>query len=419
MYRQITGQLRPVIIAHNLDRNDVGEVGTSYQLIRAMVDTGEVSPILLVLQNPKREPVSKQFPELEVHTWREPAWLMRFERLNAMAKPAIPWFYRQTRQWIKARIAEGEQFDLIHQILPRAPRYTSRLSGLGVPYVIGPVGGAIPTPKNFKHHKSTDPWFTKLRQLDQYRFRYDVALRRGFAEADLVLGVAPYMQKVMGEMSFRRFEPFLGIGVECLAPSVKRAGTPQVLKLLFVGRAVRTKGLREAILALAQIKNRPKITLTVIGDGPEIDVVRELAAEKGVLDRISFEGRKPRHEIEDYYQSHDVLLFPSFRESMGGVIYEAMRWGMPVITVDYGGPGFIVDESCGLKSPLTEPNELALSLSKHIANLADDLVLRNQLSKGARQRIIKDALWETKARRMLDLYQETVQTHYNQRLSNK
>ena len=45
-----------------------------------------------------------------------------------------------------------------------------------------------------------------------------------------------------------------------------------------------------------------------------------------------------RAEVEALYESHDLFCFPSFREPAGGVLYEAMRHGLPVITTDRGGP---------------------------------------------------------------------------------
>lgn len=405
----IAKPLRVVIIAHNLDGNDVGEAATSFRLVRAMVDTGLIEPIVLVLQAPHRVPTSEQLPDVEVHSWPEPAFLTKFERFNATAKPAIPWFYSQVRRWLKAQLASGEQYDLIHQMLPRAPRYSSPLSGLGVPYVIGPVGGAIPMHPAFAEGKAgRAPWFTKLRKLDQFRFKFDPFLRRGFTGANLVLGVAPYMQDVMADLKLRRFEPFLGIGVDSVPDVIERPVHPNQLKLLHVGRAVRTKGLRESVMALAYLKDMPKVTLTVIGKGEEISVVSQMAENAGVRDRITFEGYIPRQEIEPYYQSHDVLLFPSFRESMGGVLYEAMRWGMPVITVDHGGPGFIVDGSSGMTVPLTNPKELARDLSVKIRCMVNKPDVRAELGSGARRSVMLKALWPKKAKKMIEIYQSVV-----------
>ena len=401
--------LRVAVIAPNLDGNDVGETGTSFRLLRAMADTGLVELTVLVLHRPGHQPAAEQLPDLEVVSWTEPKFFLRFERFNAMAKPAIPSFYAKCRAWIEARRAEGRSFDLVHQMLPRAPRYASPLPGLGIPYVIGPVGGAIPMPAAFREGgRGGGRWFTRLRDLDGMRFARDPWLRRGFAEAELTMGVAPYMREVLSDLKLKRFEPFLGVGVDSLAPETTRELTPGKLRLLHVGRAVRTKGLRDAVRALALLPDLPQVTLTVVGAGEEIEPVRRIAAEAGIADRVEFLGKKPRADIEALYESHDALLFPSFRESMGGVLYEAMRWGQPAITVAHGGPGFIVDESCGRLVPLTDPEAMPADLAAAIRDLATDVDLRARLSAGARAKVEAEALWPAKARRMIGLYHEVL-----------
>jgi glycosyltransferase involved in cell wall biosynthesis len=396
-----------VVIAPNLDADDVGETQTSFRLLRAMADTGDVDLTLLVLQRHGRVPVSEQLPDLDIVAWPEPAWLLRVERFNAMAKPAIPAFYAKARRWIRTEIQRGRRFDLLHQMLPRAPRYASPLHGLGLPYVIGPIGGALPMPAAFRKG-GRERWFTRLRDVDALRFAHDPWLRRGLAGADLVLGVAPYMKEVLSGVPIQRFQPFLGIGVDELAPPVSRRMAPGHLRLLHVGRAVRTKGLREAVEAIALLPDLPAVTLTVVGEGEEIDVARSLATRAAIADRVEFLGKRPRPEIEALYESHDALLFPSFRESMGGVLYEAMRWGMPVITVDRGGPGFIVDDTCALLAPVTSPEQLPRDLAEHVRRLSEDTPLRAALGAGARRKVEKEALWPTKARRMIDLYESVL-----------
>lgn len=74
--------------------------------------------------------------------------------------------------------------------------------------------------------------------------------------------------------------------------------------------------------------------------------------------------------------------------------------------MDCGGPGWIVDESCGLKVDLTSPEIMPRDLAQVIRQLATDPALRRNLSKGARRKIATEALWSVKAQHMLELYAE-------------
>ena len=68
-------------------------------------------------------PASTQLPGVRVIEWQEPAILGWAERLNSMLKPGYIAFYLKARQWIRRAMADGERFDLAHQIVPVAMRY--------------------------------------------------------------------------------------------------------------------------------------------------------------------------------------------------------------------------------------------------------------------------------------------------------
>jgi|SRR5690625_1316756 len=399
--------LRVLIVAPHLDEWDVGESFTAYKLVAELSRHARLT--VLAYECRHGPPLAEQLPLAEVVTFPEPGWVRRYERIAGMIKPGVPVLHRRVASWIARALASGRHFDIAHQILPRAPRHASPLVRFEVPYIMGSVGGALPTPRAFRMEAGSAPWFTRLRILDAVRFRRDPWLRRSYANAALVLGVAPYMREILADIPMRRFEPFLGIGIDELAPEIIRHEKKGRLALLHVGRAVRTKGLRDTIRAMAELGDMPGITLTSIGEGEEIEICKAEAARLGVAGRVSFLGRLPRAEIETFYRESDVFIFPSFRESMGGVLYEAMRWGLPAITVDCGGPGWIIDESCGLKVDLTSPEIMPRDLAQAIRQLATDPTLRQNLSKGAREKIAAEALWSVKAQHMLGLYAEVAQ----------
>lgn len=400
--------MKVLLLAINLDGNDVGEVATGFELVRHLADRVELT--VLALQHAGVVPLAEQLPGVEVQTWPEPEILQRHERLNAMAKLGWPVFTRHVRRWLAAARAEGRHFDLAHHFLPRAPRYAPPLRGQGIPYVIGPVGGSLPTPPGFAAEVGTGAWFARLRAADTFRFRHDPWLRRGYGDAELVLGVAPYMREVLADLPIRRYDSFLGIGIGDLPELPARKAVQGQLALLHVGRAVRTKGLRDVIRALGHLRDLPAVTLTSIGDGEDLAPCRAEVARLGLEERVRFLGRLPRAEIERWYASSDALAFPSFRESMGGVLYEAQRWALPIVTVRAGGPDWIVDDTCGLKVDVTDPETMARHLADAIRVLALNPELRARLGQGAREKVSREGLWEAKAGHMYSLYEEVLAT---------
>lgn len=393
--------MKVLLIAPNIDGTDVGEAFVAFKWAEALAELVDLT--VLSFERPGRAPLAGQLPGARVVTWPEPAWARRHERLNAMLKPAWPVFSRRVRAWLAEALARGERFDLTHQLMPQAARYATPLRHFPVPYVIGPLGGALDTPAAFRAEAGSAPLFTRLRALDAFRFRHDPGLRASYAGAALVLGVAPYVREVLADIPLRRFEPVLELGIDDVEPLVPRPLVPGQLSLLHVGRGVRTKGLRDAVRALAHLRDLP-VTLTSAGDGEEIALARAEAVELGLADRIRFLGRVPRAEVEALYRSHDVFFFPSFREPAGGVLYEAMRHGLPVITAARGGPDFIIDDSCGLRVPVTTPKRFAADLAGAVRALAEDPARLAALGAAGRAKVAAEGTWTAKARRMAALY---------------
>jgi glycosyltransferase involved in cell wall biosynthesis len=292
-------------------------------------------------------------------------------------------------------------------------RYASPAHGFGIPYVVGPHGGSLQTPKAFVPECRSAPLFTRLREIDGFRLEADPWLRRSFAEAACVLGVAPYVREILGSIPVRRFEVMTELGIdEPLPPEHVRTPTSG-LRLLHVARAVRTKGLRDGIRALALLRDMPEVTLIQAGDGEELSLCKEEARRLGVADRINFLGRVPRQRVEELYASSDAFLFPSFREPSGSVVFEAMRHGLPVIAADRGGPGHVVNDSAGIKVPVETPQQLPMSLAEAIRRLAERPQERAILSAGARRRALELGSWPAKVRWLLNLYHSILQQQAN------
>ncbi len=394
--------MKVLLIAPNVDGTDVGEAYVAFKWAKAL--STQVDLTVLAFQRPGRADLSRQLPGVRVVTWPEPRWAMQHERLNAMLKPAWPVFAKHVRGWLKGEEENGMRFDIAHQLMPQAARYASPLRHFDVPYVIGPLGGALDTPDGFRTEAATAPLFTRLRALDRLRFRQDPFLRASYKQAACVLGVAPYVRDVLADVPLRRFEPMLELGIDALAPATERLPRTQHLNILHVGRGVRTKGLRDSVRALAHLKDLPGIRLTSAGEGEEIDYCRAEAQRLGVENRVTVLGKIPRAAVEDLYATHDAFCFPSFREPAGGVLYEAMRHGLPVVTADRGGPAWIIDASCGLKVPVTQPDDYAKNIATALRQLAQNPDLRKRLGNGARQKVARDGLWPAKASRLVELY---------------
>jgi glycosyltransferase involved in cell wall biosynthesis len=381
-----------LLITSACDREDVGEAWVGYQWVSRLAARHDVT-LLTMRQRDKPHP-AEQIPNARVVEWTDAKVFARNARLNSLLKPGYVPFYRGARRWIRAAQARGERFDVIHQLLPVAMRYPSPATGLGIPYLIGPVGGSLENPPGFED--DTAPWFMRLRGLDRLRMQRDPLLRRSYERANCVLGIAPYVEEYLEGLDLRRLEIMSETGlVDLPTPGEPRASDGTV-RLLYVGRLVRSKGLRDAIRALGRLTTSAPVVLDVVGEGFDQQACEALVAELGLGDRVTFHGWQPRERVEGFYRQADVFVFPSYREPGGNVTFEAMGYELPLIVTDLGGPGNVVDDSCGIRVHPTDPEQFANDLAAAISRLVDDSELRARLGAAARRRVGEIAVWDRK-----------------------
>ncbi|MBB4140026.1 glycosyltransferase family 4 protein [Microbacterium invictum] len=391
------------MIAPACDGEDIGEAWVAFQWAKRLSTRYEVT--LLTTYKRGHTPMTRQLPNVRVIEWQEPPGIGRFERLNSLLQPGYLPFYVRARRWIRRQLAAGELFDLTHQVVPVAMRYPSPAAGLGIPFVIGPVGGSLDSPPAFAAEEGATPWYQRLRGLDRWRMRSDPLLRRTYESADCVVGVADYVREFLSDLRIRRFEILSETAVEKVHDPVDRSGRVGPVRLLHVGRTVRTKGLRDVIRAISSARDLD-VVLDVLGDGNDRGACEELIAELGLGDRITLHGSVPREVVDEFYRRADVFVFPSYREPGGNVALEAMSWGLPTILCRRGGPGANVDASCALLLEAESPEQLAADCAVALRKLVGDPDLRNTMGEAGRQRALATHLWEHRLTRMDDLYGE-------------
>jgi len=393
----MTGRRRVLLVAPCADGNDVSEAWNAFQWARLLSRRHD----LTVLSSYKRGhvPLSEQLPDARVVEWPEPALWSRFERLNSLMQPGYVPFHRRARRWVRRHMAAGERFDVALQVVPVALRYPSPVAGSGIPFYIGPVGGSLSSPAAFTAEEEGIPWYQRLRALDALRLRYDPGLRATYSSADAVIGIAPYVRSLLSDVPVRRFETMSEVALHDVQPPVDRTERTGPVRLLHVGRTIRTKGLRDLIRAMALLGDLP-VHLDVLGDGNDRAACESLIAELGLQDRITLHGMVPRPVVDEFYARADVFVFPSYREPGGGVIMEAMSFGLPLVLCDRGGPAAFVSDACAVLVPAHSPGQLASDCAAAIRGLVEDPSRRRRMGDAAREHAALTHLWGHRVEQM-------------------
>lgn len=399
--------MRVLLIAPSYDAQTPGESWSTYKWVQGI--SARCETVVLTQHRRGWDPGKSPVAARQIVNWDEPNLPGLNGRIAWELKPGYLFFYRRARRWIKKALGRGERFDLIHQINPLALRYPSPARGLGVPYVIGPLAGSLATPEALRATTPEGQWYRKLRSLDSLRLRHDPWLRGTYAGAAAVIGVAPYVRDLLAPCQPARVELMAETGVEEITSTPKlppAAGEP--LRLLFVGRLIRTKGILEAIECVAQARSACNLTFDIVGTGDLAGECAKLIAQLGLDDIVRLHGRQPKEEVFRWYDRSHAFLFPSYREPSGNVVFEAMSRGLPVIASTIGGPGYVVTDACGFRVAPNTQEDFVRGLAAAVTRLSSQPEHFTGMSAAALQHIRDIAGWPAKTERMLTLYTDLV-----------
>ena len=160
-------------------------------------------------------------------------------------------------------------------------------------------------------------------------------------------------------------------------------------RVLFVGALRRAKGIHVLLEAFGRLKARPgaaNLKLWIAGDGEAGDALRAQATALGLAEDIVFFGHVPNGpDLFRVYRDCDVFAFPSFSEGFPRVLYEAMAFGLPIVTTKVGGvPYFLQDAHDACLVPAGDVGALARALDRVLA----DADLRRGLIAEARRKLV-------------------------------
>jgi glycosyltransferase involved in cell wall biosynthesis len=197
------------------------------------------------------------------------------------------------------------------------------------------------------------------------------------------------------------------VDLERFRPEVDGGGIRERLRLhgqrviAFTGRLVPHKGVDDLLRALARLP--PDVTLLVVGRGPDLPELSELARRLGVLERVRFCPGVSDEELPHYLRAADLFVFPSTNrlEGFGLAVAEALASGLPAVIADIPGVREVIEP--GREGILAEPL-LEGDLAAKIRELLDDPARRFELSRAARLRAESHYGAETITAALLDLY---------------
>ncbi|MBW2282578.1 MAG: glycosyltransferase family 4 protein [Deltaproteobacteria bacterium] len=193
-------------------------------------------------------------------------------------------------------------------------------------------------------------------------------------------------------------------GVDLPAPGRIRA-RPERRELLFIGRgADPNKGLEYLLEALSELP--PDVTLRLFDDPPpRLTAIHAKLEGLRLHDRVRFDGKVPRDELERALHETTTLVVPSLFEGFGLPAVEALAAGTPVVASAAGAlPEVIRRAGAGLLVPPADSGALA----KGILSVLENWESHQRDAVAARARIEREFGWHEVATRTLAVYQQVL-----------
>ena len=168
--------------------------------------------------------------------------------------------------------------------------------------------------------------------------------------------------------------------------------------------------LLETVRVLVHEKGRTDVHFGLVGGGTSLDEMRELAAELGVADYVTFTGRVSDAELLDMLNTADVCVNPDVANAMNDAstmnkIMEYMALAKPIVQFDLT-EGRYSAQDASLYARHNDPQDMA----DKIVELLDDPERRARMGEFGRDRVINELEWKYEAPKLLAAYESLWKT---------
>jgi len=207
-------------------------------------------------------------------------------------------------------------------------------------------------------------------------------IRSYFKHSAMVICITPDMKEFLEEFVGNGLCHYVVIPNPC--PTI--ATEPENLKthvspvkVVFSGRYGHRKGVYDLIDAFARANFKMPVELYLFGDG-EVEQVKAAAASSVRAESIHVSGWLKHDEYLERLPHFDLLALPSYAETFGMSLVEAMGVGLPVISARSGGVPYVVND--GVDGFLIDAGDVD-ALARKLECLVDDVSLRARMGTDA------------------------------------
>lgn len=244
-------------------------------------------------------------------------------------------------------------------------------------------------------------------------------LKYGFRRASVITAISNYLGEWARRMGYEGPLEIIPNGVDAerfmhVSPHEVAMLKQELHKkedevfLITTSRLVPKNGVDTIIRALPYLPER--VTLLILGEGPEEEKLKLLAQELEVVKRARFLGFVPHAKLPFYLHASDIFVRPSRSEGMGSSFVEAMAAGLPVIATQEGGiADFLFDAErnpdhgpTGFAVDVDAPDQIAAQVEQILADRAQTAAVVQRAREMARSKYDWSLIAEDMRRRAFE-----------------
>ncbi|SDS99850.1 Glycosyl transferases group 1 [Mucilaginibacter mallensis] len=347
--------------------------------------------------------------------------------INRLNKIGLGWFFyiayylwQQEALKVAYNVLATVNIDVVHQLGPIGFREPGFLGYLDKPLVWGPIGGMKmidsllledkPLPTRFK--------FWVKHQINHFQLHYSQRISEAFSRADILIAATIDGQQTILKRFGRESHwlPEQAIVGDIEIDETKFDHIHQRVQLVWSGSHIERKNLGLCLDSLALIKHN-NWHLHILGSGPLTGKLKQKADELGLSANITWHGQLSRSAAINIMNAAHLHMMTSIAEDNPAVIFEALRLGVPTLTLNHCGMGDVLCNNCGIKIMVATHDQMA----GEIATVLDHFLLRPEILADMALGTISCATrhhWEKRLTLMNAYYDEAIALHGKSRLSN-
>lgn len=301
-------------------------------------------------------------------------------------------FYYAYRRWhwqVYKQVLEllkTDHFDLVHYVGMIGYREPGYLWKLGLPYVWGSVSGANNAPwQLMKHMPLLGRVKLTFRSLaNTIQFHTKRRLKKALKATDILLTATSENQQKFRQVHHK---DSICLPENCITGTItldeSKFNNPAKYNIIVIGRLDAGKSVGIFLEALAQVRNRDKLHVDIVGDGPLRARLQGYDREYGLDGLITWHGQLPRVEAVKIFNRAHLHVITSVSEGNPTTIWEAMSYGVPTMSFDHCGMHDTICDKCGIRIPIAKRYDDCVSSIAHNIDVLLEYPERfYQLAKG-------------------------------------